>query len=136
MTDGIEVKDLIFAEICGDCMKKRQQQKLSHYPMCIISKYLYNLHCDLDGPYLITWRCNQSYFSIQDSTTRAYYTKPRRIKSLLFAKLRKFICRTKKQFEKKLDCLLTDFGVNFSKQLFKNSQLRKKLSDSRDRYIL
>ncbi len=56
IADGIEIKDPIPAEICGDFMKGRQQRKPSYEPMSTSSEYLDDLHCDLGRPYPITRR--------------------------------------------------------------------------------
>ena len=64
VADGIEVKGPIPQDICGDCMKGRQQKIPSYEPMSQPTKYLDYLHCDLDGPYPITRRGNRFYLGI------------------------------------------------------------------------
>ena len=58
VADGIDVKGPIPGEICGDCMKGRQQRKPSYEPMSQPKEYLEYLHCDLGGPYPTTRRGN------------------------------------------------------------------------------
>ncbi len=53
-------------EICGNCMKGRQQRKPSYEPMSQPKEYLDYLHCDLGGPYPTTRRGNQFYLGIRD----------------------------------------------------------------------
>ena len=51
IAEGIEVKGPVPEEICGLCMKGRQQRKPSRTPMPRASKFLEEVHSDLGGRY-------------------------------------------------------------------------------------
>ncbi len=118
VADGIGMKGPIPDEICGDCMKGRQQKKPSYEPMSQTTEYLDYLHCDLGGPYPTTQRGNQFYLGIRDDATVACYAEPMRTKSQAFDTFQKFIRRAERQPWKKLKHLRTDFGREFANQAF------------------
>ena len=117
VADGIEVKGPIPQDICGDCMKGRQQKIPSYEPMSQPTKYLDYLHCDFGGPYPIT-RSNRFYLNIRNGATGAYYAEPIRTKSQTFDTFQKFIRQAECQSDKKLKHLRTDFGGEFANRAF------------------
>ena len=58
----MNIKGKIPDEIYDDCMKWRQQMKLSYELMLQPSEYLDYIHCDLDSSYLTTRRGNRCSF--------------------------------------------------------------------------
>ena len=118
VADGIDIKGPIPKEICGDCMKGRQQRKPSYEPMSQPNEYLDYLHCDLGGPYPTTRRGNRFYLGIRDGATGACYAEPMRTKAQTFDTFQRFIRRAERQSGKKLKHLRTDFGGEFANQAF------------------
>ena len=47
MATGIDVKNLIFSDVCGDCMKKRQQRRFFRMFMKRFINVLNEIHNDL-----------------------------------------------------------------------------------------
>ncbi len=93
VADGIDMKEPIPGDICGDWMKGRQLRKPSYKPLSQPNQYLEYLNYDLDGPYFTTQRGNRFYFAIRDSATIACYVKPIRTKGQAFDTFQKFIRR-------------------------------------------
>ena len=118
MADGIEVKGPIPGEMCGDCIKGRQQKKPSYEPMLQPSEYLTYIHCDFGGSYPTTRRENRFYLGVRDGATGAYYAEPMRTKSQTFDIFQKFIRQAERQSGKKLKHLRTDFGGEFANKAF------------------
>ena len=119
VADEIDVKGLVPGEICGDCMKGRQQKKPFYEPISQPKEYLEYLHCNLGGSYPTTQRDNWFYLGIWDGARGTCYIEPMRTKSQIFDTFQKFICRAKRQSEKKLKHLRTNFGREFANQAFK-----------------
>ncbi len=99
---GIEVKQLIPQDICGDYMKRRQQKIPSYKPMSQPTEYFDYLHCDLGSFYLTTRRSNRFYLGIRDGARGAYYAEPMRTKSQTFDTFQKFIRQAERQSNKSL----------------------------------
>ncbi len=118
VADAIDVKGPIPDEICGDCMKRRQQRKLSYEPMLHPSEYLDYIHCDLGGHYPTTRKGNRFYHGVRDGATGAYYAEPMKTKSQTFDTFQKFIRQGERQSGKKLKHLRTDFEGEFANKAF------------------
>lgn len=58
MADSIDIKESIPTEICGDCIKRKQQRKSSYKSMSQSSKYLEYLYYDLGKSYPTTQKDN------------------------------------------------------------------------------
>lgn len=86
-----DIKELIPKKIGGNYIKKRQQKKPSYKPMSQSSEYLDYLYYNLGAPYPTTWRGNQFYLGICDSTSGACYTELMKTKDQIFDTFQRFI---------------------------------------------
>lgn len=68
---------------------------------------------------------NQFYFSIYNSATGVYYTKPMRTKDHALNTFQKFIWQAEYQSRKKFKHLYTNFGKEFANKTFKEYKTKE-----------
>ena len=119
MAEGIDLKGRVPEEICGSCMKGRQQRKLSRTPMPRATKFLEEVHSDLGGPYPASRNGLQYYISFKDDATGTYHVYPMQLKSQAFEKTKEYIEWTSQETGMQMGALHTDGGGEYKSAAFK-----------------
>ena len=120
MAEGIDVKGPVPEEICGPCMKGRQQRKPSRTPMPRATKFLEDVHSDLGGPYPASRNGLQYYISFKDDATGTYHVYPKQLKSQAFEKTKEYIESTSQETSMQIGALHTDGGGEYKSEAFQD----------------
>ena len=120
IAEGIKVKGPVPEEICGPCMKGRQQRKPSRTPMPRASKFLEEVHSDLGGPYPASRNGLQYYISFKDDATGTYHVYPMKLKSQAFEKAKEYIEWTSQETGMQMGALHSDGGGEYDNEAFQD----------------
>ena len=120
LATGMTINGPVPDEICGPCMKGRQQRRPSRVPTTKVAGFLDEVHSDLGGPLPKTREGLAYYESFRDNATGAYFAYPMRTKHQAFEKFLEFKNHTEKQTGCTLKAYHTDGGGEFNSKVFKD----------------
>lgn len=118
----VDIKESPPKDICGDCMKDRQQRHPSRTPMIRTTQALHRVHSDLMGPLPTTQRGDRYLMMLKDDYSGAQWVYPLRTKSQAFSTFKEFKAMLENQTKEKLKFLRSDGGGEYASSEFQTSE--------------
>ena len=116
--EDVDIKGPPPNEICGECMKGRQQRRPSKTPMTKATGAIHRVHSDLMGPFPTTRRGERYLMIIKDDYSGAQWVYPLRTKNQAFASFKGFKTLLENQIKERIKFFRSDGGGEFNSTEF------------------